>query len=142
MRVTGVTAVTAPAPRPAPSPPGGALLEGGLALGRLGEVLLYPTVEALAELGAFRVLERERLAERLSTFSPREILQEPPEEADWIIEDLITTGLHLLVGPLKAGKSWLALDMAISVAQGESFLGSQPRSPTCSTSLSRTRATA
>ena len=61
--------------------------------------------------------------EGLSTFSLREILQEPPEEADWIIEDLITTGLHLLVGPPKAGKSWLALDMAISVAQGESFLG-------------------
>ena len=60
---------------------------------------------------------------KLATFTLGEILQEVEEADDWIVEDLITTGLHLLVGPPKAGKSWLALDMAISVAQGESFLG-------------------
>lgn len=58
-----------------------------------------------------------------STFSLKELLQEPPEEEDWIIEDLITTGLHLLVGPSKVGKSWIVLQISICVAQGDSFLG-------------------
>lgn len=60
---------------------------------------------------------------KLETFSLTELLQEPQEEADWVVEDLVTTGLHLLVGPPKVGKSWMSLDMAICVAQGDQFLG-------------------
>lgn len=60
---------------------------------------------------------------RLETFSLAEVLQEPQEETDWVIEDFVTTGLHLLVGPPKVGKSWMSLDMAICVAQGDQFLG-------------------
>lgn len=59
----------------------------------------------------------------LETFSLAEILQEPQEETDWIIEDFITTGLHLLVGPPKVGKSWLSLQMGIVVSEGGSLLG-------------------
>ena len=59
----------------------------------------------------------------LSTFSLADILQEPQEETDWVIEDFLAYGLHLLVGPPKGGKSWMALKMSIDVAQGEPFLG-------------------
>lgn len=60
---------------------------------------------------------------RLETFTLAELLQEPEEQDDWIVEDLIASGLHLLVGPPKVGKSWASLDLAISVSQGDPFLG-------------------
>ena len=52
-----------------------------------------------------------------------ELLLEPSNGADWIVEDLIAVGLHLLVGPPKVGKSWLSLLLALSVSAGDPFLG-------------------
>lgn len=52
-----------------------------------------------------------------------ELLLEPPRGTDWVVEDLISVGLHLLVGPPKVGKSWLSLLLALCVSAGEPFLG-------------------
>lgn len=61
--------------------------------------------------------------EKLEPFSLAELIQEPQESEDWIIEELLAAGLHLLVGAPKIGKSWMSLAMGISVAQGDPFLG-------------------
>ncbi len=46
----------------------------------------------------------------------------PPVE--WLVEGMLTrTGLGVLYGPPGAGKSFAALDMALSVARGQSFHG-------------------
>jgi replicative DNA helicase len=44
----------------------------------------------------------------------------------WIVENLITKGLTLLIGGSKIGKSWLALQLAIAIDKGGCFLGSLP----------------
>ena len=63
------------------------------------------------------------MTRKLETFTLAEILQEPEESDDWIIEDFMATGLHLFVGPAKVGKSWASLGMGIAVCQGDPFLG-------------------
>ena len=40
----------------------------------------------------------------------------------YIVEHLIYPGLYILAGAPKIGKSWLALDLCMSVAEGEPFL--------------------
>jgi hypothetical protein len=40
-----------------------------------------------------------------------------------LVPGLLVTGVHLLVGKPKLGKSWLALQIALSVAMGESVFG-------------------
>ena len=40
----------------------------------------------------------------------------------YIVEHLIYPGLYILTGAPKIGKSWLALDLCLSVAEGEPFL--------------------
>lgn len=45
----------------------------------------------------------------------------PPQR--WIIDGLLPEGLTLLCGAPKAGKSWLALDLALHVAAGQPFWG-------------------
>jgi hypothetical protein len=51
-----------------------------------------------------------------------EELSSPP----WAIPGLLPEGVSLLAGKPKMGKSWLALSLAISIAQGENALGSLP----------------
>lgn len=51
----------------------------------------------------------------------------PPLE--WIVQDIVPEGSTMLVGPPKAGKSWLALNIAISVSAGKNVLGSISTEP-------------
>ena len=43
----------------------------------------------------------------------------------YIVERLIYPGLYILAGAPKTGKSWLALDLCLSVAEGQDFLKHQ-----------------
>lgn len=53
-----------------------------------------------------------------------DIILEPAEETNWIIEEMICTpSTVILAGPPKAGKSWFCLQLATSVAEGRLFLG-------------------
>lgn len=45
------------------------------------------------------------------------------EPLDFVVQGLIPTGLTILAGLPKAGKSWLGLDMALSVSRGVGCLG-------------------
>lgn len=47
----------------------------------------------------------------------------------WIVPDLVPEGMSLLVGGPKIGKSWLSLDIALSVASGGRALGTIPTGP-------------
>ena len=40
-----------------------------------------------------------------------------------LVEGIIPKGLTVIAGSPKIGKSWMALDLAIAVASGGSFLG-------------------
>jgi len=42
---------------------------------------------------------------------------------EWRVQDLVPTGLGLLVGRPKRGKSWMALAMVIACADGTDFMG-------------------
>jgi hypothetical protein len=44
----------------------------------------------------------------------------PPE---FVIDGLLPCGVAILAAPSKIGKSWLALDMALSVVRGDPFMG-------------------
>ena len=44
----------------------------------------------------------------------------------WAVPGIVCEGLSLLAGPPKVGKSWLSLDLALSVAGGGQAFGSDP----------------
>lgn len=51
-------------------------------------------------------------------FSAEELDGQTFKPVEWLIEGMLPTGLAILAGKSKIGKSWLALDIAISVAAG------------------------
>lgn len=56
------------------------------------------------------------------------LLAEPPEEIEWILDEYLPAGgLVLLAGKPKEGKTTLSYELAVSVAQGSTFLGRQTR---------------
>lgn len=59
----------------------------------------------------------------LSTISAVDLQRKNLPPIRWIVQDLIPAGFTLLASPPKFGKSWMAMDLCISVAIGGNFLG-------------------
>ncbi len=51
----------------------------------------------------------------------QELLEEPIAEADWVVEDLLPVGAHILAGAPKIDKSWMVLAMGLVVSMGQPF---------------------
>jgi hypothetical protein len=68
--------------------------------------------------------QREYKISRLCDLLKREI---PPTE--WIVPGLLSSGLILLGGKSKAGKSWFALNLSIAIAEGKLAFEKLPCSP-------------
>ena len=60
---------------------------------------------------------------KLITRSCEEIMTTVYKPIEFVIDELVAQGLYILAGAPKVGKSWLALDMCLSIAKGESVLG-------------------
>ena len=46
-------------------------------------------------------------------------MDRPLEPPNFVVDTLISQGLHILAGSPKVGKSWFALWLAVTVAKGE-----------------------
>ncbi|MCL2752680.1 MAG: helicase RepA family protein [Defluviitaleaceae bacterium] len=73
-----------------------------------------PQEKTVAEVVATNILE-------LNTKTAKEIMETNFDAPHFIVDNMFTSGIYLLAGAAKAGKSWLALDIAASVASGEPF---------------------
>ena len=60
---------------------------------------------------------------KLNSKSCEEIMTTVYKPIEFVIENLLAQGLYILAGAPKVGKSWLALDMCLSIAKGEKVLG-------------------
>lgn len=60
---------------------------------------------------------------KFNTVTGKELLSKEIPEIPFVIKDLIPTGLTLLAGSAKVGKSWLALWLSVMVAKGEKIWG-------------------
>lgn len=65
------------------------------------------------------------LLTKLNTINCEEIMTEPLKPIEFVVDNLITQGLFILAGAPKIGKSWLALDICLSVAKGEPVLNAK-----------------
>lgn len=60
--------------------------------------------------------------------SGAELMEMEFPEPTWLVDVLIPTGLTILAGPPKRGKSWFALELALAVCSGEYFLDRKAQS--------------
>ena len=60
---------------------------------------------------------------RLPTIDGETLMSKPLQPLNFVVDTLISQGLHILAGSPKVGKSWLALWLAVTVAKGESVWG-------------------
>ncbi len=54
-------------------------------------------------------------------------MTQPLKPIEFVVDHLISQGLFILAGAPKVGKSWLALDMALSIAKGEKVFGRETK---------------
>lgn len=59
----------------------------------------------------------------LKIYSSEYIMNTPMKPIEFVVDNLISQGLFILAGAPKVGKSWLALDVCLSIAKGEKVLG-------------------
>ena len=55
----------------------------------------------------------------LNTIDGETLMSLPMEPMNFVVDSLISQGLHILAGAPKVGKSWLALWLATTIAKGE-----------------------
>lgn len=66
----------------------------------------------------------------LTTVDGETLMNTPLRPLSFVVDTLISQGLHLLAGSPKVGKSWLALWLALCVARGEPVWGMTTRQGT------------
>ena len=59
----------------------------------------------------------------LKTIDGETLMSQPLQPLNFVVDTLISQGLHILAGSPKVGKSWLALWLAVTVAKGEPVWG-------------------
>ena len=57
--------------------------------------------------------------------SCEEIMTTVYEPIEFVVDNMIPQGLYILAGAPKVGKSWLSLDICMSIAKGEKVLGQE-----------------
>lgn len=62
---------------------------------------------------------------KFNSKSCEEIMTTVYKPIEFVVDGLLAQGLYILAGAPKVGKSWLALDMCLSIAKGEKVLGQQ-----------------
>ena len=62
------------------------------------------------------------IGNELTIYNSEYIMTTPLEKQEYIIYKMMYPGLYILAGAPKIGKSWLALDLCMSVANGDQFL--------------------
>ncbi len=65
--------------------------------------------------------------DELKTVNCEQLMTTPLKPIEFCMDGMISTGLFILAGAPKVGKSWLALDMALSIAKGEKVLGRETK---------------
>ena len=56
---------------------------------------------------------------KLNTINGAALMSQPLRPPDFVVDSLLSQGLHILAGSPKVGKSWLVLWLAVMVAKGE-----------------------
>ena len=59
----------------------------------------------------------------LKTVDGETLMSKPLQPLNFIVDTLLSQGLHILAGSPKVGKSWLALWLAVTVAKGDAIWG-------------------
>ncbi len=59
----------------------------------------------------------------LKTIDGETLMSQPLQPLNFVVDTLISQGLHILAGSPKVGKSWLALWLVVTVAKGEPIWG-------------------
>lgn len=63
--------------------------------------------------------------------SASEIMSLNIKPINWFVEDLFTTGLSIICGASKIGKSWFVQNLCLSIANGDKFLDKYTNKHTC-----------
>ena len=65
------------------------------------------------------------MKKRFNTIDGQTLMTMPLQPLEFVIENLLSNGLHVLAGSPKVGKSWLALWLAVTVSKGEEIWGNK-----------------
>lgn len=86
------------------------------------ELLLSNAKKLAANIKAAKLALRKKYATAKDSFDALELQVENIEPPEWIVHNVLPTGLAILCAPSKIGKSWMMLQLGLAVAAGGEFL--------------------
>jgi hypothetical protein len=98
-------------------------------LPRLAEIIGDKVVQKMVDWLGLKLVKAPLKQNSVpSMLTADELLDMEFPHTEWIVNGLLTSGLVLIAGRPKAGKSWLALQMSLAIGSGTRFLGREVRS--------------
>ena len=101
----------------------------GVVMGRFDDEDFVPTLEELEKgLKKYEVtvergiIKPQEPIEPLKTYTISDLEKMDLKPPEFIVADKFPVGLGIIAAPSKMGKSWLVLDMGLSLASGRRFL--------------------
>jgi RecA-family ATPase len=70
------------------------------------------------------------MTKRFNTINGETLMTMPLKPINFMIDNLLSEGLHILAGSPKVGKSWLALWLSVAVAKGQEVWGNKVKEGT------------
>lgn len=86
------------------------------------ELLIKDPKQLEQNIKAATLQARKQFATDKDSFAACDLVNETIEPVEWVVENLLPTGLAMLCAPSKYGKSWMVLQLCIAAAEGNSFL--------------------
>ncbi len=93
---------------------------------------MLETAEAMDGKGLEEKTKISSADKMRETISAYDLLNMDLEAPHTVVENMLCQGLTILAGAPKVGKSWLCLDLCISICNGEQFLGLKTNKCDCS----------
>ncbi len=90
-------------------------------------IKVHLTLKEKLKYSYSKKLKEDKILDELKTVNCAQLMTTPMKPIEFCIDGMLSTGLFILAGAPKVGKSWLALDMALSIAKGEKVPGRETK---------------
>ena len=95
------------------------------------ELLVADSLKLSENIVKAKKMVKKKFATAKDSFDAAELQNEEIDPPEWIVKNILPTGLAMLCAPSKIGKSWMVLQLCLNICSQEKFLNFETKKHAC-----------